>query len=98
MKRCALSKALCALALGAVIARRVEHGWHSATFAGQRVMLDLVWDAPEADVEAFAAMLSKHEFADADLLVVDIVVTQQTRAADGATVLSIEALLLEDEV
>ena len=98
MTRCVLSKALCALAPGAVVTRRVERDWHSATFAGRRVALDLQWDAAEGDVEAFAAMLSEHEFADADLLVADILVARQTRAADGATVLSIEALLLDDEV
>lgn len=97
MKGCALSKALCALALGAVVTRRVERDWRSATFAGKRVTLDLVWDAAESEVEAFAAMLSEHEFADADLLVADIVVARQTCAPGGATVLNIEALLLEDE-
>ena len=97
MTRCALSKALCALAPGAVVTRWVERDWHSATFAGKRMTLDLVWDAPVAEVEAFAAMLSEHEFGDADLLVADIVVTQQTKAADGTTVLSVEALLLDEE-
>ena len=97
MTHCALSQALCALALGAVVTRRVERDWHSATFAGKRVTLDLVWNAPVAEVEAFAAMLSEHEFGNAGLLVADIVVTQQTKAADGATVLSVEALLLDDE-
>jgi hypothetical protein len=95
MTRCALAKALCALAPGAIITRRVERDWHSATFAGKRVTLDLAWDAPVADVEAFAAMLCEHEFA--DLLVADIVVERQASAADGATALSIEALLLDDE-
>ena len=95
MTRCVLAKALCALAPGAVVSRRVERDWHSATFSGKRVTLDLLWDAPVADVEAFAAMLSEHEFC--DLLVADIVVARQTKAEDGATVLSIEALLLYDE-
>ncbi len=98
MKGCALSKALCALAPGAVVTRRVERDWHSAAFAGKRVTLDLLWDAAESEVKAFAAMLGEHEFADADLLVADIVVARQTCAADGATVLSIKALLLDDKV
>ena len=97
MTRCALSQALCALTPGAVVTRRVERDWHSATFAGKRVTLDLAWDAAEADVEAFAAILSEHEFADANLLVADIVVARQTKATDGSMVLSIEALLLNDE-
>ena len=71
--------------------------WHSATFAGKRVILDLVWDAPVADVAAFASMLSEHEFAQPDLLVADISVARQTCAADDAVVLTIEALLLGDE-
>ena len=95
MKGCALSKALCALAPGAVVTRHMERDWHSATFAGSRVTLDLVSDAPVADVEAFAAMLGEHEFA--TVLVADILVSRQTRAADGAAVLTIEALLLDDE-
>lgn len=97
MRGCALSRALCALVPGAVIARRKERGWHSATFAGKRVTLDLMWDAPVADVAAFASMLSEHEFAQPDLLVADISVARQTCAADGAVVLIIEALLLDDE-
>ena len=95
MTFCALSQALCALAPGAVVTRRIERDWHSATFAGKRVMLDLAWDAPDGDVEAFAAMLGEHEFA--ELLVADIVVEGQASAADGAMVLTIEALLLNDE-
>ena len=97
MTRCALSRALYALAPGAVITRRTERDWHCATFAGKRVMLDLAWDAPVADVEAFAAILGEHEFADAGLLVADIAVARQTIAADRVTMLSIEALLLDDE-
>jgi len=96
MKRCVLSKALCALAPGAIVTRRIERDWHSATFAGKRVMLDLNWDAPPSVVTEFTAMLSEHEFT--DVLVADIIVARQTRAADGVTVLSIEALLLDDEV
>ena len=97
MRGCALSRALCALVPGAVIARRKERGWYSATFAGKRVTLDLMWDAPVADVAAFASMLSEHEFAQPDLFVADICVARQTCAADGAVVLIIEALLLDDE-
>ena len=95
MRDCALSKALCALAPGAVVTRHVERDWHSATFAGSRVTLDLVWDAKEAEVAKFVAMIDEHEFA--TVLVADILVAQQTSVADGATVLSIEALLLDDE-
>jgi hypothetical protein len=95
MKRCPLAKALCALAPGAVVTRRVERDWHSATFAGKRVTLDLVWNAPVAELDAFAAMLEEHEFA--TVLVADILVAQQTRATDGAAVLTIEVLLLDDE-
>jgi hypothetical protein len=98
MTWCALSRALCALAPGAIVTRRVERDWHSATFAGKRVMLDLMWAAAATDVEALAAMLGEHEFASPDLLVADILVTRQTCAADGTTALSIEALLLDDEV
>jgi hypothetical protein len=96
MSGCGLAKALVALAPGAVVTRRVERDWHSATFAGKRVMLDLNWDASPSVVTEFTAMLSEHEFA--DVLVADIIVARQSSVADGATVLSIEALLLDDEV
>ena len=96
MTQCALSRALHALAPGAIITRRRERDWHSATFAGKRVTLDLMWAAPVADVEAFAAMLCEHEFADAGLLVADIAVARQTSAANRVTMLSIESLLLDD--
>ena len=95
MTRCALSKALCALAPGAVVTRRVERDWHSATFAGKRMTLDLVWDAKEEEAAKFVAMLSEHEFA--TVFVADILVSRQTRAADGAAMMTIEALLLDDE-
>ncbi len=98
MTRCTLSEALCALAPGAIVTRHKQRDCHSATFSGKRVTLDLMWGAPEVEVEAFAAMLGEHEFADADLLVADIVVAQQSAEAGGATVLSIEALVLDDEV
>ena len=95
MTGCVLSDALSVLAPGAIISRRVERDWHSATFVGKRVTFDLAWDAPVANVEVFAAMLSEHEFADADLLVADIVVARQASATDGTTMLCIEALLLD---
>jgi hypothetical protein len=98
MTHCAFSNALIALAPGAVVIRRTERDWHSATFSGKRVVVDLAWDAAAADVEAFAAMLGEHAFADTDLLVADIGAAGQVRMADGATVLNIEALLLDDEV
>lgn len=98
MTGCVLSKSLASLAPGAVVTRRVAREWHSATFTGMRVTLDLVWNAPVTDVAAFAAMLSEHEFAESDLLVADIVIMRQSRSADGATVLTIEALLLDYEV
>lgn len=98
MTCCALSQALCVLAPGAFVTRRMERDWHSATFVGKRVTLDLIWGAAVADVTAFTAMLSEHQFANAALLVADIVVARQSSAADGATVLTIEALLLNEDV
>jgi hypothetical protein len=96
MKGCALSRALVALAPGGVITRFVERDWCSGTFAGKQVMLDLQWDASARDVQAFTVLLSEHELALPDQFVDDIVVVRQVNAADGTTVLSIEALLLDD--
>lgn len=98
MKSCALSKALVALAPGAVVTRRTECDWCSAGSVGKRVVLDLQWDAAGRDVQAFTVLLSEHEFALPDQCVDDIIVVRQASARDGTTVLTIEALLLDDEL
>jgi hypothetical protein len=93
MSGCALSDALLAMLPGAVVIRRREQGWHSATFSGRRLVLDLRTAASTEVVAAFTRQLGDCEFAIPDMLVADIAVT----ARDGE-MLIVEALLLDDEV
>jgi hypothetical protein len=97
MKPCSLSNALTALLPGAVIIRRREHGWRSATFSGIRLVLDLQIAGSDAVLaKNFATMVEDHEFSLPDLLVADIAVTEQ-RNIGSATALTVEALLLDEE-
>jgi hypothetical protein len=97
MRPCPLSDALIALLPGAVITRRREHDWRSATFSGARLMLDLQIEGIDAaQAKNFATMVEDHEFLLPDLLVADIVVTEQQYISNAAA-LTVEALLLEEE-
>jgi hypothetical protein len=92
MSGCALSDALLAMLPGTVITRRRETAWHSATFSGRRLVLDLKTAASAEVIEAFACQLGEHDFAIPDMLVADIMV-----AAHHADRVVVEALLLDDE-
>jgi hypothetical protein len=92
MSGCALSDALLALLPGTVVTRRRETAWHSATFSGRRLILDLKTSASEEVVDAFAGQLGEHDFAIPEMLVADIMVA--ARIGDRVVV---EALLLDDE-
>jgi hypothetical protein len=92
MSGCALSDALLAMLPGAVVTRRREQGWHSATFSGRRLVLDLRTTASAEVIDAFARQLAEHEFAISGMLVADIAV-----AARDKEVLTVEALLLDEE-
>jgi hypothetical protein len=97
MRPCPLSDALIALLPGAVITRRREQDWRSATFSGARLMLDLQIEGIDAaQAKNFVMMVENHEFSLPDLLVADIAVTGQQRIGN-ATALTVEALLLEEE-
>lgn len=93
MKGCALSDALPDLLPSAVVTRRRETDWHSATFSGRRLVLELRTIASVEAVDAFTLQLADHEFAIPGTLVADIMV-----AARDGEVLTVEALLLDDEV
>lgn len=92
MSSCPLSEALVALLPGAVVTRRRAQDWHSATFSGQRLQLDIRMADDDELAEAFAQSLAEHEFALPHWLVADILVTG--RSGD---LLMVEALLLDDE-
>jgi hypothetical protein len=93
MSGVALAEAITALLPDAIITRQREHDWHSATFSGRRVVLDLKSAASAGQVAVFAAMLEDHEFSIPDTLVADIALTAQKGG-----VLTVEALLLDEEV
>jgi hypothetical protein len=96
MRLCPLSDALLELLPTAIITRRRDHAWHSATLSGMRMVLDLQiegFDAARA--KDFAAMIEDHEFSLPELLVADIAVTEQ-RSTGSAIMMTIEALLLAD--
>jgi hypothetical protein len=97
MSGCAVSDALLILLAGAIIIRRDEREWHSTTFSGRRLVVDLQTDADEAKLRAFATTIGEHEFSIADILVADVAVTDQHTLPDGATALRVEALLLEED-
>jgi hypothetical protein len=93
MSRCALSEALVALLPGSFISRRRAYDWHSATFSGQRLVLDIRTVTGNEQAEAFAQILGEREFALPQRLVADIMVT-----ARKGNLLTVEALLLDDEI
>lgn len=97
MKLCPLPNALMELLPGAIITRRQEHDWRSATFSGARLILDLQIEGYDAvRASNMAKMIKDHEFSLPDLLVADIAVTDQ-RAVEGVTMLTVEALVLDEE-
>jgi hypothetical protein len=97
MTGCPLSDALIRLLPDAIVTRRRESDWHSATFSGKQLILDLKTSAPEPDIRRFADGLAEHEFSIPNLLVADIAVAAQQELADGV-LLTVEALLLEEDV
>jgi hypothetical protein len=99
MSSCPLCNALLGIIPEAVLIRRRAHDWHSATFSGQRLLLEIALPHPPEglSIAEISSKIADHEFSLPDLLVADILVTESKTAPDGAVVLSIEALLLEDE-
>jgi hypothetical protein len=90
MSSCALSDAIAALLPDAIVTRKRDYEWHSATFSGKRVVLDLNSTALAMEIAAFAAALTDHEFSIPDMLVADIAMT-----AHHGQALTVEALLLD---
>jgi len=73
-----------------------QRGWASATFIGARHRYRLqVYAAPEAELEAFAQTLGKHEFSLPGHLVADICVRELTRREGNDATLEIEALTVD---
>jgi hypothetical protein len=83
---------------GATIANRRERDWHSATFVGSRLWLQLVVP-PNADPEQlrrFQMGLTEYDFAMRKGFVADICIADETRSIDGTIIFDIEALVLEE--
>lgn len=74
-----------------------QRPWHSLTFTGAQLCISATLSAPNrADIaERAARNLPDHEFDIRGQIVADIAVTSRIAAAD-ATILTIDALLLED--
>ena len=95
MTACAFTDALCALAPAALVTRRRESDWCSATFTGKRLTLDLQWQDTGEEMQDFLRRLPDHEFSLSDIVVADIAGTLHEFSSDRAS-LTIEALLLHD--
>lgn len=89
----ALAEALIALLPDAVVTQQRAYDWHSATFSGKRIVLNLRTNASAEAVSEFAHILSDHEFSIPDMLVADIAMM-----AHHGDVLTVEALLLEEDM
>jgi hypothetical protein len=95
-RKCALTESLLAMLPGTVLLERRERAWYSATFEGSRLHLRLSAPPDEDRLAAFRRKLSDAEFTLPKGFVADIVLSGEHHEADGSTVLSIEALLLDD--
>lgn len=94
---CPLSKALLAWLPGACLRSRKQTGWHSATFSGERVTIELGLTGDDRSERAgrFADTLPETEFRLRRQLVADILVCD-TRETGDRLVLTVEALLLDE--
>lgn len=84
---------------GAIVTRRKECAWHSATFSGVRLEIDLQMEGPNAlrDLRVFATYCQDCQVPLPGLLVADMNVVSVRELADGAAV-TVEALLLDEEI
>lgn len=98
MSGCSLSAALIAQLPGAIVTRRKDAPWHSATFSGMRLEIDLQIEGSSAlgEVRLFATYCQDCQLPLAGLLVADIAVVDIRELPDGAA-MTVEALLVEDE-
>jgi hypothetical protein len=88
----ALAQAVVALLPDSIMIRQREYDWHSATFSGQRVVLNLRTTASVQDIATFALTLINHAFSLPHMLVADIAMVGQQD-----DMLTVEALVLDDD-
>jgi hypothetical protein len=98
MTDCPLAEPLKQLLPQSIIVRHNRRDWHSATFSGCQRVIELLTKADNAAIAHFLATISEHEFDLCGVLVADIGVTEQTVDTNGATRLTVEALLLDEEL
>jgi hypothetical protein len=91
---CPLVAQLLQMLPGAQLVKCERSDWHSATFAGERVVVTLGHcDAQRA--EDFAWLLPDAEFGLQGRFVADILVSDVLKSEDGAE-LTVEALILDE--
>jgi hypothetical protein len=97
-KTCPVTHALVAMLPNAAVTSRHERSWHSATFAGSRIMLGLAvpGDTDRARLKDFRKRLADHDFALTRGFVADITIIGERKSADEKSVFEIEVLLLDD--
>jgi hypothetical protein len=97
-KACPISLALVAMLPNAAVTSRHERSWHSATFAGSRIMLCIAVpdDADHAVLVDFRKRLLDHDFALTRGFVADIAIIGERTSAGEKSVFEIEVLLLDD--
>ncbi len=96
-KVCPLTQALLAMLPGAKLISRQERAWHSATFSGSRIEINLVvpTEVDAAYLAAFRDQLPEHDFALKQGCVADIAIKAETPLSDGGIEYAIEALMLD---
>lgn len=94
---CPLGAAIVAALPGAEIVSRRARDWHSATFSGERVELELATDtdADPMKLSEFCETLSEREFDLRRMFVADILVKDKRLDPVGRSILILEALLVE---
>jgi hypothetical protein len=94
---CPLTAAIKATLPGIETLSRQETDWHSATFSGVQITLEIAIPAaiPQHDIDGFCATLDEHEFDLRSMFVADIALAARRRDDSGRDILTLQALLLE---
>lgn len=92
-----LAEKLCALAPGARLLQHSGCDWHSATFSGKQIVMELLWAASASAVQRFSREIAEWEFEIPGKLVADIAVSDVTLVQEGYRI-SVEALILDEDI
>lgn len=94
----ALECALASLLPNSIAIRTRTFAWCSAGFSGQRYVVELRTTSTVPDIDHFALHLGEQALPLDGQFVADIAVTARRIDHNGGTVLTIEALVLDDDV